>query len=161
LTDFGYLLQVYTTDAKPAYAEKINLPMYPSELKYRVFVNIPVAYGKITRAELVALPVSGVWQPIAQFAKPSLPIREVKSVPTSKYLVVTGIVRNDNVFPMRQLTVNVFLDDASGKLASASKTIVNDLLASEEREFQAVLLLPADYSSDSTREPKIVVDGVR
>ncbi len=161
LTNFSYLLQVYATSTAPVYTEKVSLPMYPAELKYRVSVNIPVAYKSITRANLLALPSDGAWRAVSEFAKPNLPIREVKSVPTDKYLVVTGIVRNENVFPLRQVVANVFLEDSSGKLASASKTTINDLLVSQERGFQVVVPLPESYSREGMKEPRIILDGTR
>lgn len=161
LTMYSYLLQIYTTSTQPAYVEKVSVPMYPAEIKYRSSINIPVPYRAITRAELALTQSDGVWRPIAEFAKPNLPLREVKTTPTEKFLVVTGIVRNDNVFPLRQAMVTVFFEDRAGKIVSVSKTVVNDLVASEERAFQVVAPMPEAYSDGMIGTPRVIVDGVR
>ncbi len=159
---FSYRLNIFTTStSQAAYAEQVTLPMYPAEVKYRVTVNIPFAPGAVTRAEAVSNGEVFDWRPNEEFAKPKLPMREIKTVVNGNRIMITGNVKNDNPFFLRHVTVNVFFDNKDGSIASVSKTVINDMYSSEERGFQVVAPLPAAFIGQPLPAPRVIVDAER
>ncbi len=157
-----YDLTIFKSNPKQiAYSERVDLPMYPSEVKYRIAVNVPIPFSEITGGSAVQSGEAIAWRTADVFAKPQLPIREIKTIVTADRIVVNGLVKNDNPYQMRRVTVNVLFEDAAGKIQTASKTVVNDVIAFEERSFQVVLPLPAGFSAGSSSLPRVVVDGER
>ncbi len=158
---FSYLLNIFTTSTMPAYTEQITVPMYPSEVKYRVTATVPVGLTQITRAEAVATGPVTDWRNALDFSKPKLPVREIKTSAEVDRITVSGFVKNDNPFFMRHITVNVFFDGPNGSVLTASKTIVNDVLSAQERGFQLFIPLPSTLAGQTLPTPRIIVDGER
>lgn len=143
-----------------AYTERIDMPMYPGELKYRVVVNAPVPYADITSATTTLVGVSA-WRPVASFPKPRIPLKDFKTTIVGGRAIVTGSIQNENPFVLRRVNISGFIDLPGKGAQTASKTIVNDLLVAEDRGFQIIIPLVGEIEADSTFEPRIVIDGER
>jgi hypothetical protein len=163
LPDFSYLLSIIPKAGSTAqpYVEQVELPMYPSELKYRISTTVPIPLSQIDKVTVTVGGVATNWRPVAEFAKPKLPTRDIVSIVTTNRIVINGFVRNDNPFALRHVMVNVLFEDATGGPVSASKTILNDMLSAQERGFQVVAPLPAGYTEAMLGQPRVVVDGER
>jgi hypothetical protein len=152
-----------SAEGEALYTEPLQLPMYPSELKYRLLVNLPVARQKVARAE-VAITAPYEWLSIAEFARPKTPLRDVKvqyTAASGGRATITGLVRNDNPFSLRRSTLSVIILDAQGEPVAASKTFVQDLLAAEERFFKIEVPLPTNTDTAKLGEPRVVADAER
>ena len=143
-----------------AYTERIDMPMYPGELKYRVIVNAPVPYADIIGATTTLVDVSA-WRPVASFPKPRIPVRNIKTTVVGNRMMVTGSIQNENPFALRRVNISAFIDLPGQGTQTVSKTVVNDLLVAEERGFQVVFPLPAGMTGGGTLEPRLVVDAER
>lgn len=143
-----------------AYTERIDIPLYPGELKYRVAVNVPVSRADITSATTTLVSVSA-WRPAEAFPKPRIPLRDVKTTVVNGRAVITGSVKNENPFVLRRVNISAFIDLPGKGTQVASKTVVNDLLVAEERGFQVILPLIDGIDTAALTQPRIVVDGER
>lgn len=160
ISDYAYTLTVFGADpSAPIYSEHITTPLYPAEVKYRVVGGINSPAGSITKAEITVDPIQFAWVASSQFGKPSLPLREIRSQTGTDRITVTGFVKNDNAYVLRRANVNV-LFESGGKIISASKTTVNDMLAFEERSFQVVVPLVPELQNQSLT-PRVIIDGER
>jgi hypothetical protein len=158
---FVYDLKVLASNpTRIAYSERIDVPMYPGELKYRVAVNVPVSISNIISATTTLVSVSS-WRTSDQFPKPKLPTRDIKTSVAKGKIVVSGFVKNENPFALRRVNIAVFFEGKNKEIYLASKTNVNDLLVAEERSFQIVVPLPETADSSESFNPRLVVDGER
>jgi hypothetical protein len=157
------LVRFFDAAGSVLYTEALQMPVYPSELKYRLLVNVPVVQSSVARAEVV-LAEPYEWLSIAEFARPKTPLREVKvqySSQSGGRATITGLVRNDNPFSLRRSTLSVMILDAAGEPVAISKTFVQDLISAEERFFKIDMPLPPNTDTTLLGEPRVVADAER
>lgn len=141
---FDYRINVYQgSSTTPLYEELGFAPVYPSETKSRLLVNVPVAYSKDLRVTAAPTKLYD-WVSLTNLVRPKILTRDIRDAVSGRQGVVTGLVRNDNSFALKRVTINVFAYDASESLRAVSKTIAQDLTPLEERSFKATILLPVD-----------------
>jgi len=155
--DFGanplrYDLRVTDTGGKPLSTFSGESFMYPGELKIKVEANIDVAFGSIG---LVTLSITDAnWLPRAEFSAPRLATREVVLAfnVSRKQALLTGVLKNDNPFPLASVSIGAIVFDDLATLIGASKTLLENLAPLEERSFQITVpigatngKIPADY----------------
>lgn len=156
----AYELTLYGAGDTVLQTSRGETALYPSELKYRLHVNLPVAANSITRA--AARVVEDIsWQPLSDFTRPKTPLRDVQTQFAPGRVTISGIVKNDNAFDLRRATVSVVMTDGAGTPLAASMTVMQDLIASQERAFQIVVPLPAGVGETMLAAPKISVDAQR
>lgn len=159
---FDYTVQFIGANDAVLYSERDTTLVYPAEVKYRLAVNAPVAKRDIVRA--VAVPSADyTWSSITAFARPKTPLRDVRMEyrAATDRMVVTGLVKNDNPFAIRRITLNALISDVDGVLVGISKTIVQDLIAAEERFFQIDVPLSEPVPVDMLASPRVTVDAER
>jgi len=145
---FNYQISLFgASGTKPLYEEFGKAVVYPSETKTRLLVNLPVAPEAISLSVATnTLPYT--WRSISELVRPRTLTRDVQQVYVDGQGVITGVVRNDNAFLVNRVIVNVLVSDSSGRLVGASKTIMQDLIAAEERSFKITVALPSGMSTD-------------
>ncbi len=159
---FSFRIGLYGTSSQPLAAFDDVLSVYPGEVKYRLIVNAPFLPGSVSAITATSTrPIN--WRPITEFAKPKMPMRDVKTLygADSGRAVITGIVKNDNPFAVTQATINAIVATRDGAIVAVSKTAVRDLIASEERFFQIIVPLPASAQQSELVDAKVFVDVQR
>ena len=107
------------------------------------------------------LRVAGVdWSSAAEFEEPSIQSRNIKiEFPQKDQAKVTGLILNNNSFPLSSADIVVAVSDKLGIKVSASKTVVRDLEPFHERAFNVFLPLRGQFI-DSTAT-KVFVEAIR
>jgi hypothetical protein len=157
-----YTVLFYGSSSTPLYQEIAETPVYPSEVKYRLSVNVPVAFDSVKRA-VATTTTPYVWEKITSFSRPKTPLRSITteySTSGSK-ATITGLVKNDNPFGIRRVTVNVLMYEKSGKLVGVSKTFAQDLVAAEERYFKVDVPLIEGVDTAQLVEPRVIIEAER
>jgi hypothetical protein len=157
---FIFDIFIFGTSTSPVYTERIQLPVYPSEEKYRLFINVPVAYSSGLRAAATSTEV--IWVPLIDLARPKTPVREVRTIIDTggKRAIMTGVIQNDNAFALRRITING-VATAGAEIVGVSKTVIQDVLPKEDRFFQ--ILIPFFGADGDTQkvEAKVSVEAER
>lgn len=154
-------LAIYATGTRPIYTERVVTPLYPSELKYRLFINLPIAYS--TDLRIAATSSNPVWASVVDLAKPRTPVREVRTVVTAalRRAVITGIIQNDNAYALGRITINGLAIADSKDIVGISKTVIQDINPKEERFFQLVIPFAEGVENPANVGAKITVEAER
>ena len=158
---YSFDVAVFGTSTKPLYFEHVIAPVYPSELKYRLYINLPIAFSSDIYAQATSTNV--VWVPLSELPKPRTPVREVRVGfdMASRRAVVTGIVQNDNAYALRRVTINGIASGASSTIAGISKTVVQDMAPKEERFFQLLIPLFNTDTDPSSVDTNLFIEAER
>lgn len=157
-----YTVYFYDGSGREVGRETDTTQVYPAEIKSRLIVNAAVSFASIQSAAAVA--AEGYeWQGVTEFARPKALLRDVRIERRADAgrVIVTGLVKNENPFGVRRVTLNAVVSDQEKRLIAASKTVVQDLTATEERFFQIDILLPEGVAAETLGEPRITTDVER
>ncbi len=159
---FSYAFGLFGSSTTPLFQEEATIPVYPSEIKYRVAVNLPVPFAAVTRA-VATTTAPYTWQRITELSRPKTPLRGVNLAydAATGRATVTGVVKSDNAFGLHRVTLSALLYDKAGVLVGVSKTFVQDLSAAEERSFKIDVPLAANIRLEDLADPKVNVDAER
>lgn len=139
--------------------------LYPGEIQYRVLINPKIVSSAQTVSVLpFEIATSSVaWVGAEQAMKPATQVRELKTEfdEQSGILTVSGIMRNDNAFGLRQATLSAIVRNHPGEFVGGSRTLLRDLRPEEERFFQITTPLRAGLGIEEIAEPRIVIEAFR
>ena len=137
--------------------------LYPSEIRYRVLIDVPAESGQPDALPYSFSTSTLTWVSAEDLIRPRTQLRDVRSEfdGTRKVLIVQGVLKNDNDFSSSEAIVNAIVRDGFGKLIGASKTLLKDLGANEERYFQIIVPIQAGVAEGDISDPRITVEIVR
>jgi hypothetical protein len=140
---FNYKISVYSSasTSSAVFEYSGSSFIYPGEIKYITLPNLEVAYSASLNAQMTV--VNQSWQPLTDFPQPQMQTRQTQASidVVKKQALITGILKNDNPFPVSSATIYAVLYNDVSTLVGASKTFLENLTPSEERFFQIVVPL--------------------
>ena len=155
---FQYVLIFYDADGLKIKEVSGSTFIYPGRIKTIVEVPIVIASERVASVDLK---VAGVdWSSAAEFGEPSIQSRNVKiEFPQKNQVKVTGLILNNNSFPLSSADIVVAVSDQLGIKVSASKTVVRDLEPFQERAFNVFLPLRGQFIESTAT--KVFVEAIR
>jgi hypothetical protein len=156
----SYSLVFYGTDGAPMGELSHESFIYPGEIKTIVEVALDLPRAALSRAEVIARADS--WKPMSAFPFPEFQTRNIvaKLDASRREAIVSGIVTNQNPFPISRLAVFSILEDEASSPVAASKTLIENISAFESRAFQVTV--PSVFlETISPRQVTISLEGER
>lgn len=113
------------------------------------------------------------WKKAEEFSKPQVQNRELETKTENKIVAVSGIITNNNPFPLSKIKIAAFLTSPSNIFISASKTELEDIAAYGEKSFKIIFpknvsLIPVDSQASlfnlnlaDPNKTKIYVESIR
>jgi hypothetical protein len=157
-----YTVLFYGSSSTPLYQESSETPVYPSEVKYRLSANLPIAFDSVKRV-VATTTAAYTWEAITDLSRPKMPLRSIETQfsASNTKATITGLVKNDNPYGIHRVTASVLIYEKSGRLVGASKTFAQDLTANEERYFKVDVPLQDDVDTAQLTSPRVIIEAER
>ena len=132
--------------------------VYPGRIRALVEVPIKLSAERVTRVDLKVSDLK--WRSKADFDTPSVQSRNIKvEFPQKDQAKITGVVLNNNSFPLSSADIMITIGDKLGTKIGASRTILRDLLPFQERAFSVFLPLAGQFINPDATE--VFVEALR
>lgn len=155
---FHYRIEFWSAASTSLYVAEGDSFIYPSEVKQMALVSLPFSpSAAVSRSESIS---AIVWKSLEALSVPKLQTRDVKLVFENGRVLITGILRNNSIFPLLTAAVNGYVQDSSQKIIGVSRTTLQDVVPNEERFFQIVVPLPVG-ADQATLQPRVSVEAKR
>lgn len=132
-SSFDFIVHAYGLNGAETGSVKGESFIYPGEIKYMVLPDLGNEFNKVADARVEIL--NAAWQAAENFSKPNTAIERFSTSLTTNGIVVNGVARNGESKILSEMIIDVLLYDSSGNIVGVTRTIINNMMASEEREF--------------------------
>lgn len=133
---FNYVINFYNSSSTPVASLSGVSFIYSGEIKYLILPGVVLDSSLVTRSE--TLISSPNWLQRDVFPQPKISFRQVKGVidKKNKQIVVSGNLVNEDSSSFATVNVSAVVSNQVGQPVGASKTLLKDIKAFEERFFQ-------------------------
>ncbi len=132
---FLYSLDIYNKNNEKIKTLSDKSLIYASDIKH-IIEFAEINSKDIGKIEISFSEIS--WKRIEEFSKPQVQNRELETKTENKIVVVSGMVTNNNPFPLSKIKIAAFLASPSNIFISASKTELEDIPAYGEKSFKII-----------------------
>jgi len=164
--EFGASSFEYSFDITDISGEKIKSIsgqsfIYPGETKY---LSEIIDFDKNYFSQDISL-AQYIWKSKDEFKKPNIQVRENKTEINSKDsiypLVVSGVIKNIDIISASKVIISAFIYDNMGTMIGISKTELENLNPTDEKNFTIVFPKDIDVSLINQNATRIYVDSIK
>ena len=139
-SNFGADSFLYALDIFGKNNEKIKT-LSGKSLIYASDIEYIIEFAEINSKDIGKIEISFSeisWKKTEEFLKPRVQNRELETKTEDKTVAVSGIITNNNPFPLSKIKIAAFLISPSNIFISASKTELEDIVAYGEKSFKII-----------------------
>jgi hypothetical protein len=160
-SSFEYSFDISDIDGNKVKSISGQSFIYPGETKY--LFEIIDADNIYTTQDLTLSQY--IWKSKDEFQKPNIQIKEHKTEINSKDsiypLVVSGVIKNIDIISVSKAIISAFVYDNMGTIIGVSKTELENIRPTDERNFTIVFPKDINISLINQNTTRVYVDAVK